>query len=453
MVDPHLLPEPSKPQNQTPLLTNPTDQTQQQQQQQKQEQNPEPDCDTHLDKTLQRLESFLSLLGFNQSAVLSFVLSWVAFLLIGVALPVIALEVSDCSDCEAYQIKDFELEIVVSQACLAAVSLLCLSHNLRKYGIRKFLFVDRYSGQMARFRDEYIRKVLDTAHYLVWWILPCFILKTAREIARILYGPHESWWLSVAILLALIISWIYVTTIYLFACILFHLVCNLQIIHFDDYGKCFEKESDVMVLIEEHIRLRHHLSKISHRFRIYLLLVFLVVTASQFVTLFQTTGYSGPITFTNGGDFAVSSVVQVVGIILCLNAAAKISHRAQGVASLASRWHAVVTCSSPDASQLSVSNSVGSLEAANALRSLYIVNSESDLESLDYIPRPTNTQLASYMSSYHKRQSFVMYLQTNPGGITIFGWTVDRGLINTIFFIQLSLVLFVLGKTIVLASE
>ncbi|XP_028053700.1 uncharacterized protein LOC114258047 isoform X2 [Camellia sinensis] len=404
MVDPHLLPEPSKPQNQTPLLTNPTDQTQQQQQ--KQEQNPEPDCDTHLDKTLQRLESFLSLLGFNQSSVLSFVLSWVAFLLIGVALPVIALEVSDCSGCEAYQIKDFELEIVVSQACLAAVSLLCLSHNLRKYGIRKFLFVDRYSGQMARFRDEYIRKVLDTAHYLVWWILPCFILKTAREIARILYGPHESWWLSVAILLALIISWIYVTTIYLFACILFHLVCNLQIIHFDDYGKCLEKESDVMVLIEEHIRLRHHLSKISHRFRIYLLLVFLVVTASQFVTLFQSTGYSGPITFTNGGDFAVSSVVQVVGIILCLNAAAKISHRAQGVASLASRWHAAVTCSSPDASQLSVSNSVGSLEAANALRSLYIVNSESDLESLDYIPRPTNTQLASYMSSYHKRQSF-----------------------------------------------
>lgn len=43
----------------------------------------------------------------------------------------------------------------------------------------------------------------------------------------------------------------------------------------------------------------------------------------------------------------------------------------------------------------------------------------------------------------------VMYLQANPGGITIFGWTVDRALINTIFFIELSLVTFVLGKTIV----
>lgn len=43
----------------------------------------------------------------------------------------------------------------------------------------------------------------------------------------------------------------------------------------------------------------------------------------------------------------------------------------------------------------------------------------------------------------------VLYLQTNPGGITIFGWTVDRALINTIFFIELTLVTFLLGKTVV----
>lgn len=47
----------------------------------------------------------------------------------------------------------------------------------------------------------------------------------------------------------------------------------------------------------------------------------------------------------------------------------------------------------------------------------------------------------------------VLYLQNNPGGITIFGWTVDRALINTIFFIELSLVTFVLGKTIVFTTK
>lgn len=115
--------------------------------------------DTDLDQTLQKLETFLTFLGFNQSSVLGFLLSWTVFLLIGVALPVIVLEFSNCSDSEEYQIIDFELVIVASQACLAAVSLLCLSHNLRKYGIRKFLFVNRYSGQMSRFRDEYIKQI------------------------------------------------------------------------------------------------------------------------------------------------------------------------------------------------------------------------------------------------------------------------------------------------------
>ncbi|GFY88156.1 zinc finger CONSTANS-like protein [Actinidia rufa] len=404
MADLHILTESSETVNKTPLLNNAEPS------QEHKQRNPEENFDTHLDKTLQRLELFLSLLGFNQSSASSLGLSWAVFLVIGVAIPLLVLEVSDCSDCEKYQIKEFELDIVVSQACLAAVSLLCLSHNLRKYGIRKFLFVDRYSGQMARFRDEYIRKISDSIRLLVLWVLPCFILKTAREVTRIFYMPQESWWLSVAISFALIISWTCVTTIYLSACFLFHLVCNLQIIHFDDYGKSLDRESN-------------------------------------------TTAYSGRVTFINGGDFAVSSTVQVVGIILCLNAAAKISHRAQGIASLASRWHAMETCTSGEASQLRVSNSIGNLGAANLLGSVYVDNSESDLESLDYIAMPTNTHLASYMSSYHKRQAFVLYLQTNPGGITIFGWTVDRGLINTIFFIELSLVLFVLGKTIVLASE
>ncbi|XP_039013945.1 uncharacterized protein LOC120143780 [Hibiscus syriacus] len=180
----------------------------------------------------------------------------------------------------------------------------------------------------------------------------------------------------------------------------------------------------------------------------FLLLQFLVVSVSQFVTLLQTTVYGGTVNFINGGDFAISSIVQVVGIILCLHAATRISHRAQGIASLACRWHALATCSSNDAS-LRCSNSAGNMEVLNQSNSLHMTFSESDLDSVDFIAIPTTTQLASYMSSYHRRQAFVMYLQANPGGITIFGWTVDRGLINTIFFIELTLVTFLLGQTVV----
>lgn len=78
------------------------------------------------------------------------------------------------------------------------------------------------------------------------------------------------------------------------------------IIHFENYGKVLEKDLDVSAYIEEHRGLTYDLSKISHRFRIFLLVEFLVVTASQFVTLLQTTENQSVINLINGGDFAVS---------------------------------------------------------------------------------------------------------------------------------------------------
>lgn len=141
---------------------------------------------------------------------------------------------------------------------------------------------------------------------LLIWIVPCFLVKAAREIVRIIYVHEQSWWQSVAVLFALLVSWSYTTIIYFSACALFNLVCNLQVIHFENYGKLLERDLDVLVYIEEHIVLTHHLSKISHRFRIFLLLEFLVVTASQFMSLFQTTGNRGIINFVNGSDFVVS---------------------------------------------------------------------------------------------------------------------------------------------------
>ncbi|KAJ4867180.1 hypothetical protein Rs2_51280 [Raphanus sativus] len=423
------------------------------------QEQPPSDEDDDLGQTLQWLETFLTLLGFNQSSTRSLALSWIVFLTVGLVVPVTVLELGHCRDCERYQYKSFELNIVVSQACLAGVSLLCVSHNLRKHGIRKFLFVDQLSGRMGRLKAQYIQQISNSVRLLALWSLPCFGLKAFREIIRMLYVPHDQPWLSVLILLSMILSWTYLSTIFLAASAMFHLVCNLQVIHFEDYAKLLDGESEISLFIYEHIRLRHYLSKISHRFRIFLLLQFLVVTVSQFTTLFQTTAYSGTITYINGGDFAVSAVVQVVGIILCLHAATKISHRAQAIASVASKWHAIMSCSSTDSTQIRTSPSGAHLEATtNPPISFQISNSESDVESMDHyvrMPGGNNNHFPSYMSmsAYHKRQAFVLYLQMNPGGITIFGWTVDRHLINTIFFIELSLVTFVLGKTIVFSPE
>ncbi|XP_020593069.1 uncharacterized protein LOC110033436 isoform X1 [Phalaenopsis equestris] len=411
--------------------------------------------ETDLDRYLRRLEVFLSFLSFHShSSLLILLLCTFVFLLLGVAIPLSTIILTVCphGGCDGYRIERLEISVFVFRVLLAAVSLACVSRNLYKYGIRRFLFVDQHHGQADRFQKEYVHKIQEFFFLLLWWMLPCFAVKVMREILRFGAISHDSTWKAVVVLLFSIMSWIYLTTVFLSSCLLFNLVINLQVIHFEDYCRLLERDMDTLIFFEEHIRLRYNLSKISHRFRAFLLSVFLFVSASQFVALIQITGYNETISFTNSGDLAVASVVQVVGVVLLLHSAAKMSHRAQGIASVACKWHALLTCSSTDTSQ-GRTNSSGNLDGVQAAPHLLMNYSESDLESLDNVSGLTNTRLVSYMSTYHKRQALAMYLQTNAGGITIFGWIIDRIMMNTIFFLELTLVLFVLGKTIVFTSK
>lgn len=102
----------------------------------------------------------------------------------------------------------------------------------------------------------------------------------------------------------------------------------------------------------------------------------------------------------------VLSIVQLVGIVLCLSAAAKISHRAQSLGAIASRWHALVTCNSND--EILENDGNGETRPPSCL--LTINYSESDMDSSDYVPLPTSVQLTSSMSSYQRRQAFGMYI-------------------------------------------
>ncbi|KAH9720747.1 zinc finger CONSTANS-like protein [Citrus sinensis] len=271
----------------TPLITQ-----SQEPEQEEEEEEELKDTQAQLSKSLHRLECFLKLLGFCQCSVLSFTLSWLCCLLLGVSLPLSIINFSYCSNCDKYEIRVFELEILASQSLVAAISMICISHNLRKYGFLSI--VGTFSLAMLPFEG-------------------C---------------PH----------------------------------CFVPLcVHF---------------------------------------------AATQFVALLEITGKSGIINFVSGGDCAVSSIVEVVGIVICLNAAPKISHRAQGLGSVASRWHASVTCSPYDASHLGMTNNMDSLETAYPSGSVPRYYSGSDLESADYVPTLTNAQLASYMSIYHKRQAF-----------------------------------------------
>lgn len=95
----------------TPLIT-------QSQEPEQEEEEELKDTQAQLSKSLHRLECFLKLLGFCQCSVLSFTLSRHCFLLLGVSLPLIIINFSYCSNCDKYEIRAFELEILASQSLL-----------------------------------------------------------------------------------------------------------------------------------------------------------------------------------------------------------------------------------------------------------------------------------------------------------------------------------------------
>ncbi|KAK1565340.1 hypothetical protein Q3G72_016604 [Acer saccharum] len=75
------------------------------------------------------------------------------------------------------ELKNVDLVIVASQSCVAAVSLLCFSYNFRKNGNWRFLLVDRYSGQLATFRNRYIQQIQKLKFFVV-------VLSESRSLGR-----------------------------------------------------------------------------------------------------------------------------------------------------------------------------------------------------------------------------------------------------------------------------
>ncbi|KAH9300695.1 hypothetical protein KI387_012278, partial [Taxus chinensis] len=358
-----------------------------------------------IDPALARLERLLLCLGIDHSTSARAVFGFFLFIFLGIAVPAVTLWATVCKDCRKIEVTKFEVMIQISAAILAAVSMLCMACNLRKYGLRKFLFNEVHSP-LVRFRYDFKSQIRGSFRLLKWIIFPCFVVKLTREVLRIIFLHEESWWKNVVILVAILISWLYLTAVFLSACVLFNLVCNLQIVHVEDFANLLEGTSDVSLFLKEHMYLRFQLYKISHRFRMFLLLAFLVVTGSQFMTLFETTYYSGTITFINAGDFLVSSAVQLVGAVLCLRAAAKTTHRAQRIASIASQWHALATCNESDTSESKdEANGHGPAQNVDPIYSLLAADYESDYDSSEDFALPAESHFASNLASCHKRQA------------------------------------------------
>lgn len=147
------------------------------------------------------------------------------------------------------------------------------------------------------------------------FVLPCFAADCVYKIWWFTSGRNQIPYFINAYLsntvacFLLLASWLYRTSIFFLVCVLFRLICYLQILRLEDFAQFFHKESDVALILLEHLTVRRNLRIISHRFRVFILLTLILVTASQFASLLVTTETGSEVNIFNAGELAVIFLV------------------------------------------------------------------------------------------------------------------------------------------------
>ncbi|KAA8520992.1 hypothetical protein F0562_011665 [Nyssa sinensis] len=308
---------------------------------------------------------------------------------------------------------------------------------------------------LTRFFHNGYRQQLDKGfRYLASILLPSFFLELAHKIVFFstvtISIPYVSPGvpLNSIVFVSVLASWVYRTGVFLLVCVLFRLTCELQILRLEGFHKLLEEcGSETGAIFEEHLRIRKQLSITSHRYRFFIISCLFTITVSQFGAMFLVLASKSQKSFFNSGDLVVCSAVQLSGCCLCLMGATRITHRAQGIVSVATRWHMLVT---------SASNCRSDQQKKDVTTLLDHGSLVSGCRDTDLGSSPTFITISSQdSSSFHTRQALVAYLEHNNKGITLFGYALDRGLLHTLFAFEFSLVLWILrsSETTVTASN
>ncbi|XP_041022976.1 uncharacterized protein LOC121264014 [Juglans microcarpa x Juglans regia] len=380
-------------------------------------------------------------------------LSWSIFFLFSFGVPLLSNFALSCSSCDDDHTRPYHSVVQISLSIFATLSFVCLTRWARKFGLRRFLFLDKLGDASDKVQHGYAEQLQRSMKLLLVFILPCFGAVSAYKVWWYVSGATElpyygNIYLSDTILCTLeLCSWLYRTSVFFLVCFLFRLICYLQILRLEDFAQTFQKETEVESILLEHLGIRRNLRIISHRFRAFILSCLVLVTASQLISLLMTIRSSAKLNIFKAGELAICSISLVTGLFICLRSAIKITHRAHSITSLAAKWHVCATINSFDNTDGETPRA--QITSAQVFRMGTVW--ESDDEEGDGDDDLDNTKLVpifAHTISFQKRQALVTYLENNKAGITVFGFMLDRTWLHSIFVIQLALLLWLLNKTV-----
>lgn len=259
---------------------------------------------------LKAFRSCLRWMGVDQSTASAATLSWTIFFALTIAVPSISHFVLAFS--AHRRPYDAALQLFLSSA--AALAFFCLSSAHQRYGLRRLLFLDELRRDSPRVHSGYTAQLGRSFRILSLLVAPCLAAEFGYKIWWYLAGARRIPFLgnpaasdAVAFVLELA-SWVYRTAIFLLVCILFRLICQLQILRLQDFAAVFREESEVEAVLRQHLRIRKQLRVTSHRFRSFIVTCLVLVTTSQLTALFLATRHDTDVQLFNTGELAVSSV-------------------------------------------------------------------------------------------------------------------------------------------------
>lgn len=382
--------------------------------------------------------------------------SWAVFFLLAVAAPAAVTLALPAS--APPRPLDGQVQVSLTLAATLAFLSLC---SLLRVGLRRLLCIDRLRHDSDEVRAGYTAQLNRSFRVLAYFLAPCSLADAAYKVYWYwAAAPFRSPWWNAAACALEAASWVYRTAVFFMICVLFRVICYLQVLRMVGFAREFGRFADVAVVLEHHRRIRDQLRRISHRYRRFIIFCLVLVTASQFSALLATTRPHARINIATAGELALCSVSLVAGLLVCLHSAAKITHKTQAITSVAAAWHADATIHAFDNDledpDPALPAATGYLAPANAYRVAPGEESDGygddedddDNMSEDSIDDSKLVPFQVNNMCFQKRQALVNYLENNRAGITVYGFVVDRTWLHALFMIEFSLVMWLLGKTV-----
>lgn len=86
-------------------------------------------------------------------------LSWSVFFLLAIGVPIVSHFVFACSNCDEDHVRPFDTIVQLSLSVFATLSFVSLSSFSRKYGLRKFLFLDKLYDESEKVQQAYTQQL------------------------------------------------------------------------------------------------------------------------------------------------------------------------------------------------------------------------------------------------------------------------------------------------------